>query len=127
MEKISIKNRVTQFIGIIILLISFEFALNSCERDLVIAPAPLKIDNSCDTVNVSFSKTVYPAISKCILCHNNSNSTRDVNLEGYENVRDLAIKGELFGSILSNMGMYIESECDKGKIQAWVKQGAKNN
>ena len=122
------KYKIFQFTGIFILFISFEIILNSCEKDEIAWLKPVEVDNSCDTKNVSFQDFIQPTIDKnCKGCHNNSNSYGGVSLEGYDNIKKVADSGRLVSSIYSNMGNYMNDNCNKAKIQAWIKQGSKNN
>jgi hypothetical protein len=105
-----------------------ELILNSCERDEVGPAKPIVIDNSCDTNKVSYKQFIQPILDvKCKDCHNSSYDAGGVNLEGYDNIRKVAISGKLKSSLLGTMRSYINDDCNYSKIQAWINQGSNNN
>jgi len=100
--------------------------ITSCERDEILKIGG--IGQNCDTNNVSFQQFIQPLIEKnCKGCHNNSKQFAGVNLEGYINIKIVAQSGKLMSSLYRSMGAYINNECDKAKIQAWINQGLKEN
>jgi hypothetical protein len=90
----------------------------------------------CDTSNaVTYKLTVEPVLrSNCLGCHNNVESNGNVSLEGYNNVKQVAISGKLVGVISHSQGfkpMPIGGnkldECTISGINRWVKAGTPNN
>ncbi|MBS4012407.1 MAG: hypothetical protein KGZ97_01435 [Bacteroidetes bacterium] len=119
-------NRLFQYIGMILILVSFGIVMNSCEQDELVPTKP--IDSSCDTINVSFDLAVRPILEKnCTSCHNNSFSAAKINLEGYDNVNKTTVNDILTKSLTGSMKSYISDECEIAKIKAWVNQGSINN
>ncbi len=92
------------------------------------------VADPCDTVNVSYSKTIQPILQgNCYSCHANAFQTVGVNMEGYSNVKRYADATLLVG-VTSQLPGYSQmpppgplSDCNKRLIRAWVNQGAKNN
>jgi hypothetical protein len=117
-----------QFIGIIITLFSIGLVINSCEQDQIVPASPIVYDNSCDTNNVSFLQFIKPQMDKnCISCHSGTDGYAGVNLEGYENIKKTAVNGQLLKALYGSMSSFIEDNCTKRKIKAWINQGSKNN
>lgn len=90
--------------------------------------------NTCDTTNVSFSKTVLPILeANCTGCHSGAGATAGVNLSNHAGVRSVVSSGR-FPNVLtaSNGAAQMPpgsrlSACDIAKIQAWVRKGAAND
>lgn len=86
----------------------------------------------CDTLNVSYTETVYPIIAEnCISCHSDALQTAGISLEGYQNVKAQADNGNLLGVIshspgYPNMpqGQPKLPECDIAQIRVWIENGA---
>lgn len=98
-----------------------------------------KPDTLCDTINVTYSKSVQPIISTwCLGCHSNAmvagGSGGGNRLEGYSNLRIFALNGRLLGAIehkpgyspMPKQGNKL-SNCDIAVIRDWVEKGALNN
>ena len=91
-------------------------------------------NTSCDTLNMSFVRDVYPVIQvQCNSCHDAANQFGGVNLEGYENVKQYAF-GSMTTTINQPTGGRLAMppsgkmpDCTVKKITAWVNQGAKDN
>lgn len=89
----------------------------------------------CYTDDMSFSNDIFPVIkNNCYSCHNNTNTSYNVNLENYNNIKQIAESGRLLGAIKHNDGFYSMPlnqeklpECTISKIEAWINQGLKNN
>lgn len=89
---------------------------------------------SCDTANVSYSRTILPILQRnCLSCHSNAIRQAGISLEGYNNVLFYAENTLLVGST-SREPTFIPmpptgplSTCDMRLIRAWVNQGARNN
>lgn len=103
-----------------------SISITSCEQDEIVKIGG--IGANCDTNNVSFRQFIQPLIDKnCKGCHNSSKQFAGINLEGYLNIKIVAQSGKLISSLYRSMGAYINNECDKTKIQAWINQGLKEN
>ncbi len=91
--------------------------------------------NSCDTSAVSYSNHVSPIIATyCQGCHNNSNASAYVNVEGYNNLKSSINGGRLMGAIRHKNGfkampqsMNKLSDCDIRTIAIWIENGMPNN
>jgi cytochrome c5 len=89
---------------------------------------------ACDTVNVSYTKTILPLLEKhCLGCHAAAIRTAGVNLSGYNNVKFYAGNTLLVGVSSRQRGFVAMppagpiSDCEMRVIRAWVEQGAKDN
>jgi hypothetical protein len=108
------------------------FLFTGCSYDkeeLLLPPCPDAVGN------ISFAIKVKPLLdSKCFGCHNNSNRMGSISLEGYDNIRQSAITGKLYGSISHAPGFYPMpkfkpkmAECDIALVRKWIDNGALNN
>jgi uncharacterized membrane protein len=89
---------------------------------------------TCDTTNILFSTTVNNIISNnCVGCHNASSAAGGVNLSTFSGVNAEATSGKLLNTINYVTGykpMPPSSQlnnCDRLKIEQWIKKGSKNN
>jgi len=90
---------------------------------------------SCDPVNVSYTNDVLPIItSRCYSCHDRENKTGGVDLEGYDQLKKYASKGDLVGVITHASGYPPMpaggsklSKCNIQTIQKWIDEGTLNN
>lgn len=94
----------------------------------------------CDTNgwipdSVRYSNTVAPILAQnCIGCHNNNEQQGNVNLSGYENVKQYASNDLLLGS-MAHLKRYkpMPKNADKlpqetiCKVKYWIDNGALNN
>lgn len=85
---------------------------------------------SCDTLNVSYSKHISGILQKqCLGCHNSGN----IILNNYNDVKLKVLSGALMGSIKQNGNFqkmppsYKLSYCEIRTIEIWVNAGALNN
>lgn len=117
-------------IGVITIIVLFT----QCKYDVAEELYPPDM-NTCDTINVSFSATVFPVVQDfCITCHNASNNSGGVNLDGYDMLIGHVQSGAFLGTITHDdnyspmpqdadkLGM-----CTIQKIESWIEQGALNN
>ena len=98
-----------------------------------------KPGTTCDTLNVTYSKSVQPIIQTwCLGCHSNQQVSEGAgggnHLEGYANLRVFALNGRLVGAVehlpgYSPMPKYGNklNDCDVSTIRIWVQKGALNN
>lgn len=90
---------------------------------------------ACDTVNVSFTSKIYPAIQTfCLGCHSTGSAQGGVDLTGYPNVSTQVNNGKLMKSIKHESGVVAMpynatklNDCTISKFQSWVNAGAPNN
>jgi uncharacterized membrane protein len=89
--------------------------------------------NECDTTNVKYSEQVTSVLNNCISCHNASNSSGNVLLDTYANVKIQVDNGKLKGSIEQTAGFSPMpqggklSDCNILIINTWINEGALNN
>jgi mono/diheme cytochrome c family protein len=98
-------------------------------------------DEGCDTVNVTFSGTIWPEIiqSYCFGCHNGANASGGIHLENHSQVAEHAIipagqPGSLWGAVnhaAGNSAMPKNqqklSDCKIAQIRKWINDGTPNN
>lgn len=92
-------------------------------------------DIECDTVNVTFSATVWPVIQgKCFGCHSGSSPSGGISLETHADLVVVANSGQLIGTIRHDQGYSPMpqngaklSECNIAQIQKWINDGTPNN
>jgi len=108
------------------------FLASSCRHDVIIQPMN---ENTCDSTNVSFKKSVMPILNKhCNSCHGSNIQTHGIILDNYEGVRIFALEGSLYGAIIQN-GDYAPMPysaakldvCSIALIHNWIKEGIKDN
>lgn len=90
----------------------------------------------CDTINVSYSGYILPLLqNNCYKCHKESEPQfSGYILDGYNATKLYVNSGQILGRTnnaadpmppLTEGGLL--PECDRLKIQAWIKAGAPNN
>lgn len=92
------------------------------------------IDKACDTTTVTYSTTVIPILqSNCTGCHSGNNPSGGIKLDNYTDVKTMATNKKLVGTIMHSAGYKAMppngklTDCNIGKIKAWVYRGALNN
>ena len=95
----------------------------------------LTCDGDCDTINVTYSNTIAPAINLyCLGCHNDAGPQGGLSLEGYNNIQPPAIDSRLLGTIRWEAG-YPKMPKNSNKLpdclirqfEIWIDNGAQNN
>lgn len=88
----------------------------------------------CDTVNVTYQKSVWPIVqTNCLGCHNNSLANGGYNFSNYDGLKSAVNKGRLLGSINYQTGFVGMPQgsrlnpCQVATIRKWVQAGALNN
>lgn len=90
---------------------------------------------ACDTTAVSFTSAILPIISnRCKVCHSGTAPLGNVSLSNYSEIKNYALNGKLVCVInwndgcikMPNGGQKLDA-CTIDKIEAWVRQGIKNN
>jgi mono/diheme cytochrome c family protein len=98
-------------------------------------------DAGCDTVNVTFSGTIWPEIiqNHCFGCHNGANASGGIHLENYSQVAAQAQipagqPGSLYGAVThagGNSAMPKNqqklSDCKIGQLRKWINDGLPDN
>jgi hypothetical protein len=94
--------------------------------------------SGCDTLNVTFSKSVLPILqTNCLSCHGAANYTANgggLNFEDFTLVKAVAEGGMLLGAITHNPsyspmpknGAKLDT-CSISKIKQWIDAGSINN
>jgi len=92
-------------------------------------------DEECDTINVTFSGTVWPIVQNhCFGCHSGGNPSGGISIENHADLATLANNGSLMGAIrheagyspMPKNGMKL-SDCKITQIQIWIDDGTPNN
>jgi len=112
------------------------FLLSSCYYDSQEYLYP-QTSNTCDTVSVTYVKSVVPVIQNhCLSCHGNTTSAlgNSIKLEDYADIKTRADDHSLLGSV-AREGSYSPmpkgaaklDPCKIATIRIWVDAGAPNN
>ena len=115
-------------------IVAFLNIFSGCKKEQM----PNNVSITCDTISVSYSKTVVPILSKnCYSCHSGPAATSGLRLEEYDVVKNLATDGvnSLVNTVNGNPNFpYMPvapnpklNSCEINKLAAWVNQGALNN
>ena len=118
-----------------ILIISLlSLVASSCYRDNEEELYP--VTGPCNTNGVTFQATIAPLLQSngCISCHSGSAPSGNISLQGYANVRVVAVNGKLFGAINHSAGFSPMpkggnkmNSCAIQQIKAWIDGGSLNN
>jgi hypothetical protein len=107
-------------------------SLNSCYYDKSDLLFP---DTACDTVVVTYSRSVLPVLSSnCLSCHGGNTPSAGISLSSYTGVKQQVDNGRLWGAV-SHSPNYSPmpknsnklSNCNLEKIRIWIAAGAPNN
>jgi len=96
------------------------------------------IDDTCDTLNVTYAQSVVPILqNNCLTCHSNASSAGlggNIRLEEYADVKLRADDGKLVGTISHAPGFVTMPQglpkldsCTIAIVRIWVQTGALNN
>jgi hypothetical protein len=97
-----------------------------------------KLDQTCDTTGVTFSKSILPVLqTNCFGCHGTteySASGGNVNLGDFAQLKQFIEQGNFYGAITHNPlyspmpkgGVKIDT-CSVTKIKIWIDKGALDN
>jgi hypothetical protein len=93
------------------------------------------LSKDCDSVNVTFSGTIWPVIqSSCTGCHSGTSPGGSIRLENYNQVKSAAQSGLLLGTITWASGFKAMpqggnklSECKIAQVKKWINDGMPNN
>ncbi len=89
----------------------------------------------CDLENVTYSETIAPIMAaSCNGCHSTASPSAGIITDNYEDLRIIALSGELVGSVNHEEGFSPMpqgqpqlGECPREQIAAWVNDGAPDN
>jgi hypothetical protein len=91
--------------------------------------------SSCDTSNVTYSGTIAGILtSNCTACHNSSNTSGGVNIDGYTNLKNYLDANQSsfincigYNSSIKMPPSYKLSVCEIAQINKWILAGYLNN
>lgn len=104
---------------------------SSCTYDSRVYVEPIH----CDTTNIVYNVTIRQILtSNCLECHSTDNASGGLNFETYAGITPVVKDGRLIGAIKHLPG-YVPmpefsaqlADCEIGKIQKWINNGAPNN
>ncbi|MBE0638078.1 MAG: hypothetical protein IH598_06145 [Bacteroidales bacterium] len=92
-------------------------------------------DIECDSVNVTFSATIWPIIqNRCYGCHSGGSPSGGISLTNHTDLVAVANNGSLMGAIRHEQGYSPMpkngaklSDCNISQIQKWINDGTPNN
>jgi hypothetical protein len=93
-------------------------------------------DAECDTMNVTFSETIWDGIifKHCFGCHKSPNPLGGLALENYDDVAAIAGDGRLLGVVTHSAGYSpmpknapMLADCQITQIEKWIDEGFPNN
>lgn len=93
-----------------------------------------RCDSGCDTTQFTFAATIQPIINNnCKGCHSGAAPAGNVLLDNYDNIRNAAESGRLYGSVAHLQGYSPMpqggklSDCNITQIKKWIENGSQNN
>jgi len=112
-------------------------SLQSCYYDKEEYLYP-NIDNTCETVNVTYSTTISGIIAgSCLSCHSNATAAglgANIRLETYSDLKTYVDNGKFQGSVFHDSGYSPMpknaaqlNDCKRQQITIWINNGALNN
>ena len=119
-------------IGVLILGTCFT----SCYYDNLETLYPPALNNTCDTINVTYSGTVKPFLNTyCLGCHSNANApfAKNIKLQDYADVvtnADQSLKAINWSPGLLPMPQGASTKldnCSINQFRIWIKNGKPNN
>lgn len=119
-------------ITVFLSLIGMISCVNEVEEEIIPSAGT---DPVCNTETVTFSGNVQPLIQgNCLPCHSASTLSGGINLEGYENIKNVAQSGKLVGVISHSPGFSPMPKgraklatCDIESIKKWIADGTPQN
>jgi mono/diheme cytochrome c family protein len=107
--------------------------LNACKHspDEITQPIlpPGDTTKVCDSVNVTYARTIWPILAaNCVSCHNSSSEDNgNIDMNKFEDIARIAVSGQLMGAIEHRTGYSAMpkvgnglSVCDIAKIRRWI-------
>ncbi len=104
-------------------------------RDWINQGAENLICTDCDSLDITYTLTIYPIINKrCEGCHNGITPQGEVSITNYNQIRNLALNGDLLG-VIDHKPSYTPMPfnlpklpiCEINQIKAWIDEGALDN
>lgn len=89
-------------------------------------------NTTCDTLRISFDKSIWPIIQKnCVSCHSTASPSAGIDLSSYSKILPYVQNGKLYGSITHAAGYKpmpsastLLSNCDIITIRKWLQGSA---
>ncbi len=88
----------------------------------------------CSTVNVTFSKNIWPTINvNCKSCHSGGSPKGGISINNYNDVKVLVDNSKLVNALYGSNGVSLMppnaqlSQCKIDQIEKWIEDGALNN
>jgi hypothetical protein len=115
-----------------ILFVSTAFSSCYYDKEEDLFPA----NGACDTGGVTYLSTVLPLLQSnaCLSCHSGGAPSGNISLDGYTNVKTVALNGKLYGTISHAAGYSPMPQggnkmnaCNINRIKAWIDAGVPNN
>lgn len=118
------------FSALIAGLLALVVIMPACSSDSEDEIAP-----DCDLENVTYSETIAPIMAaSCNGCHSTASPSAGIITDNYEDLRIIALSGELVGSVNHEEGFSPMpqgqpqlGECPREQIAAWVNDDAPDN
>jgi uncharacterized membrane protein len=112
----------------LIMFVGFTFAITGCYYD---NKTELYGNTVCDTANPTYTATIQPMINQnCIGCHGSSSPSGGISLTSYDQVKVVATKGSLEGT-MNQSGSYALmppggklTTCKLNQVAKWIRNGA---
>jgi len=112
----------------LIMFVGFTFAISGCYYD---NKTEMYGNTVCDTANPTYTATIQPMINQnCIGCHGNSSPSGGISLTSYDQVKVVATKGSLEGT-MNQSGSYALmppggklTTCKLNQVAKWIRNGA---
>lgn len=118
------------FVLLVLAIFAAVFTLDACYYDN--EEALYGATTTCDTVGVKYNTYVSKLVSdNCLSCHIAGGSQETSPFDGYTNLTVYVSSGKFLerindtGSPMPPSGLL--PNCDRQKIEAWIKAGAANN
>ena len=114
------------------LVFSAILSLNSCEYNV---EEELYPPDECPSDNMSYSNDIEPILlDRCYICHDMATNTAGITIEGYDNLKVWIDNGRFLGAIKRQPGFSpmpkdqeALNDCQIGRIESWINDGAPNN
>ena len=89
----------------------------------------------CDTTNVTYKTRIQPILqNNCIVCHNASLNSGNLNFENFADVKSIADDTRFYGAVTHAEGYSPMpkggnklTDCEIRNIRIWISDGALNN
>ena len=112
----------------LIMFVGFTFAISGCYYD---NKTEIYGNTVCDTANPTYTATIQPMINQnCIGCHGSSSPSGGISLTSYDQVKVVATKGSLEGT-MNQSGSYALmppggklTTCKLNQVAKWIRNGA---